>query len=66
MTKYKYSQNQDDSLTITVGRAAEMLNISEYLARQMVKQGQLPTIRMGRLVRIPRARLIAMVNSEPK
>lgn len=66
MTKYKYSQNQDDSLTITVGRAAEMLNISEYLARQMVKQGQLPIIRLGRLVRIPKARLIAMVNSEPE
>ena len=62
MTKYTSSQNQEDSLTVTVGRAAEMLNISEYLARQMVKQGQLPTIRLGRLVRIPRARLIAMVN----
>ncbi len=38
MTKYKYGQNQEDSLTVTIGRAAEMLNISEYLARQMVKQ----------------------------
>lgn len=65
MTKYKYSQNQEDSLTITVGRAAEMLNISEYLARQMVKRGELPTIRFGRLIRVPRARLMAMVNSEP-
>ena len=62
MTKHRI--DQDDSLTLTVRKAAEMLNISEYLARQMVKQGQLPIIKMGRLVRIPRARLIAMVNSE--
>jgi excisionase family DNA binding protein len=64
MTKYKSSQAGDETLTLSVGRAAEMLGISEYLARQMVKRGELPTIRFGRLIRVPRARLVAMVNNE--
>ena len=62
MTKYRTSQNTEETLTLTVGQAAEALGISEYLARRMVKRGELPTIRFGRLVRIPRARLITMVN----
>jgi excisionase family DNA binding protein len=61
----KYMSNQDDSLTLTVKQAAEMLGISEYLARQMVKRKELPTIRLGRLVRVPKARLISLVNNLP-
>jgi len=61
MTK---DRDRDQALTLTVGQAAEMLGISEYLARQMVKHGKLPAMRFGRLVRVPRARLMAMVNGE--
>jgi len=66
MTKDRSDQATDEALTLSVGRAAELLGISEYLARQMVKRGDLPTIRFGRLVRVPRARLMAMVNGELK
>ncbi|HUX49012.1 MAG TPA: helix-turn-helix domain-containing protein [Dehalococcoidia bacterium] len=65
MTRYRSNQDGEVPLTLTVGQAAGMLGISEYLAWQMIKQGKLPTIRFGRLVRIPRARLMAMVNGEP-
>lgn len=65
MTKYRSNQDREVPLTLTVGQAAEMLGISEYLAWQMVKQSKLPAIRFGRLVRIPRARLITMVNDGP-
>jgi excisionase family DNA binding protein len=64
MAKYKDGQAWEEALTLTVGRAAKMLGISEYLSRKMVKRGELPTIRFGRLVRVPRARLVAMVNRE--
>ncbi len=62
MTKYKENQEWGEALTVTVNRAAQILGISEYLAREMVKRGELPTIRFGRLVRVPKSRLIAMVN----
>jgi len=61
MTK---DRDREQALTLTVGQAAEMLGISEYLVRQMVKHGKLPAIRFGRLVRMPRTRLMAMVNGE--
>ena len=64
MTKYKSSQEWSEALTVSVERAAQILGISEYLARQMVKQGELPVIRFGRLVRVPKSRLIAMINGE--
>jgi excisionase family DNA binding protein len=63
MTKYKENVEWGEALTVSVGRAAQMLGISEYLARQMVKRGELPMIRFGRLVRIPKSRLIEKVNS---
>lgn len=64
MVKYKEGEAWEEALTLTVGRTAKMLGISEYLARQMVKRGELPTIRLGKLVRVPKARLIAMINDE--
>jgi len=65
MEDYGPGQTGNATLTISVRRAAEMLGISEYLARQMVKHGELPTMRFGRLVRVPRARLMALVNGKP-
>ncbi len=47
---------------VSVGRAAQMLGISEYLARQMVRRGELPVVRFGRLIRISKQRLITMIN----
>jgi excisionase family DNA binding protein len=66
MEKQVLCQSSNESLTLSIRRAAEMLDISEYLARRMAKNGELPTIKLGRLVRVPRARLVAMINSEPK
>lgn len=64
MAKSQSDQSRGLPLTLTVGQTAEILGVSEYLARQMVKRGELPAIRFGRLVRVPRARLIAMVNGQ--
>ncbi|MFC1945100.1 helix-turn-helix domain-containing protein [Chloroflexota bacterium] len=64
MTGHRSTRVWDEALTLSVRRTAQMLGISEYLAREMAKRGELPTIRLGRLVRVPKARLIAMVNGE--
>lgn len=48
-------------LCITVPEAAEMLGISRNFAYELVKQGQLPVIRFGRRLLIPRLALEKML-----
>ncbi len=66
MSKQKYRTEEfiEKSLTLTVGETSQLLGISVPLVWGMIKRGELPTIRLGRLVRIPRARLMAIVNGE--
>jgi excisionase family DNA binding protein len=47
----------DKRLCITVPEAAEMLGISRNFAYELVKQGQLPVIRFGKRLLIPRVAL---------
>jgi len=44
----------DKSLLLTVSEAARLLRISRNLAYELVAQGQLPHVRLGRVIRIPR------------
>ena len=44
-------------LCITVPEAAEMLGISRNFAYELVKQGQIPVIRFGKRLLIPRVAL---------
>ena len=43
-----------DRLTLTVDEAAYLLNISRGLAYELVARGELPAIRLGRRIVIPR------------
>ena len=56
---------KDDSLTLSVGQAAHILGISDYLAHKMIRSGRIPSIRFGKIIRVPKARLMAMINSDP-
>jgi excisionase family DNA binding protein len=47
----------DKRLCITVPEAAEMLGISRNFAYELVKRGQLPVIRFGKRLLIPRLAL---------
>ena len=47
--------------TMSVEEAGKYLGISRGLAYEAARQGQIPTIRIGRRLRVPRRRLIAMV-----
>ncbi len=44
----------DRSLLLTVREAAQLLRISRNLAYELVAQGHLPHVRLGRVIRVPR------------
>ena len=48
---------EDDRLVLTVREAAQLLKIGRSCAYEAVRNGQLPVIRMGRRILVPRAAL---------
>jgi len=48
------SSTGNDRLVLTVDEAAYLLNISRGLAYELVARGELPAIRLGRRIVIPR------------
>lgn len=48
-------------LTLSVEEAAEMLGISRAFAYRLVKKDELPTVRLGRRVVVPRRALETML-----
>jgi excisionase family DNA binding protein len=51
-------------LAVTVEEAAGLLGISRGLAYEMVRRGELPSLRLGRRLLVPRRRLLALVGAE--
>ncbi|MFC1865788.1 helix-turn-helix domain-containing protein [Chloroflexota bacterium] len=65
MPKLKYQKDPkmwEDSLTLNLKQAARLLGISPNNALNAAKAGYIPYIRIGRLYRVPKARLMAMIN----
>lgn len=54
---------QENRLTLTVAQAASALGISRGAAYEAVKTGELPTLRIGRRVLVPRAALMRMLDA---
>ena len=52
-----------DRLTLTVTEAAELLGISRALAYELAARGELPVLRLGRRIVIPRKALEALVEA---
>jgi excisionase family DNA binding protein len=48
-----HEQREPQSL-LTVSEAAKVLRISRNLAYELVAQGRLPHVRLGRVIRVPR------------
>ncbi|MDP2859297.1 MAG: helix-turn-helix domain-containing protein [Bacillota bacterium] len=53
-----------ERLLLTVSEAAEQLNVSRSHLYGLVQQGMVPTIRLGRSVRIPREWLSGWVAAQ--
>jgi len=50
-----------ERLTLTVEEAARLLGISRNSAYEAARRGELPAIRLGRRILVPRSRLEAML-----
>ena len=56
----------DDRLTLTVDEAADLLGISRSLAYEVVRLGELPSLRLGRRILIPRRAIYELVEDPLK
>jgi excisionase family DNA binding protein len=57
-----------EPLTLSVEEAGRLLGVSRGVAYEAARSGQLPTIRLGRRILVPRARLLELVgvNGNPE
>jgi excisionase family DNA binding protein len=53
----------DDRLTVTVEEAARMLGIGRGTAYDAVRRGDVPSIRVGHRILVPRAPLLELVGA---
>jgi len=55
----------EERLTLTIGEAAKLLGIGRQLAYDKVKTGEIPVLKIGRRLLVPKAALEKLLN-EPK
>ena len=55
------AETATERLLLTVEEAARRLNIGRTLAWQLVREGKLPSVRLGRCVRVPEQALQAWI-----
>jgi len=60
-TQTKDQMNPNESLVLTVGEAAKLLRLSKTTTYDQIRQGSIPSIRMGKRILVPRAALIRML-----
>ena len=54
-----------DRLVLSVEEAGRLLGISRAFAYELVARGELPVIRLGRRIVVPKAQLFALVGMPP-
>lgn len=55
-----------DPLVLTVGEAGRLLGISRAFAYELAARGELPVIRLGRRLLVPKRALLEMVGAVPE
>jgi excisionase family DNA binding protein len=55
---------QGERLVVSIAEAAALLGISRALAYDLAAQGELPVIRLGRRMVVPRRALLALVGED--
>jgi excisionase family DNA binding protein len=63
--RYDAGESGVERLTVTVAQAGIMLGISRTSAYERVRRGEIPTVRLGRRLLVPNARLLAMLEGKP-
>jgi excisionase family DNA binding protein len=56
--------NTDERVVLTVEEAGKLLGISRQSAYNAVKNGEIPTIKIGRRILVPRVQLDRMLNPD--
>jgi len=54
-----------DPHVLTVEEAADFLRVGRSAAYEAVRRGEIPSVRIGRSIRIPRHRLEEMIGAQP-
>jgi excisionase family DNA binding protein len=57
--------NTGEPLTFTIEQAGELLGVSRGFAYQAARTGELPTIKLGRRLLVPRCRLLELLGEPP-
>ncbi len=55
-------RNNTNSLVFTVEQAGELLGLSRGLTYEAIRTGQIPSIRIGRRILIPKAALLRLLD----
>jgi len=58
------SDTTAERLVFSVAEAGELLGISRAFAYELVARGEIPSIRLGRRVLVPKAALLAFMEDE--
>jgi excisionase family DNA binding protein len=58
------TETNANRLTVTVEEAAELLGIGRNAGYEGVRRGEIPSIRIGKRLLVPRAALERMLNGE--
>jgi excisionase family DNA binding protein len=62
----KHAKVSARALTLSIHQAAAMLGIGRNQAYEAARRGELPIIKIGRRILVPRAQLERMLKGEPK
>lgn len=54
---------EENCLVYTVLEAAHLLRLTKNSAYSAAKRGDIPTVRLGKLIRVPKAALHAMIEA---
>ena len=55
----------DDRLVLSVAEAGALLGLSRAFAYELVARGELPVVRFGRRIVVPKAALLELLSSAP-
>jgi excisionase family DNA binding protein len=58
------NRTENERVALSVTEVAKLLGISRALAYELVARGELPALRLGRRVVIPRVALVALLGAE--
>ena len=58
-------QSDDEPLVLTVPEAGKLLGLKKRASYLAAERGDLPVVRFGRLVRVPRAAMMRLLEVQP-